>query len=122
MASKRTEKQLTAARKRVAEALGLTVGQVERLQEVRSLSGEDLRRLPEATLQRAIRRLDYPDLPRAREAFRRLQQVDENGQIPANALPDALRDLDGLRTRVAALQPRVAGLPTGQQVQPQSLM
>lgn len=122
MPTKKIEKKMAATRQIVAEARGLTIGQVERLQEARSLSIEDIKELPEGRLHRAIRRLDLPDLPRAREAFRRRQLQDENGFIPPNALPYALRDLDSLRLRSRALQPSVAGIPTGQEVKPQDLM
>lgn len=113
---------VTKADGQIAKARGLTTGQVYLLATRRNLSHEALRKLPEEVLQRAVRRLDYPDLPRAREAFRLLQQRDEKGVIPPNALPNALKQLDSTRARAAAVQPQVAGVPTGTQVLPSALM
>lgn len=124
-ATKRSSKKTkaTGISKRSAEARGLTQGQAQLLQETRCLTTEALRKLPEGVLRRAVRRLDYQDTARARVAFRRLQARDDQGVIPPNALPDALRQLDGVRSRTASLaQAQVAGVPTGQQVVPESLM
>ncbi len=117
-----TERPITAGDRQVAKARRLTVGQVQMLCARRGLSNEALRKVPDAVLRRAVRRLDYPDLPRAREAFRLLQERDEKGAIPSNALPSALRQLDSTRARGASMQPRMAGIPTGLQVMPSALM
>src|SRR5260370_34736316 len=97
----------------LAEERGLTVGQVRQLQIQRGLSLPALRALPEAALRRSVRRLEYADLPRAREAFRLLQARDERGVIPLHALADAVSQLDGTRTRAMVrtrpvARPRVA--------------
>jgi photosystem II stability/assembly factor-like uncharacterized protein len=104
----------------VAEKLGLNVEQVRQIQRTRGLTTRALDQISEDRVPRLVRRLNYFDLPRAREAFRRLSLVDERGTIPPNALTDALRQLDGLRSRTAA--PRVAGLPAGAQVAPTQLV
>lgn len=116
------ELPVTSGDRLVAKARSLTLGQVQQLQTKRGLSNEALRKVSEETLQRAVRRLDYPDLPRAREAFRLLQEKDELGVIPPNALPNALKQLDSTRARGATVQPQMAGIPTGMQVMPSSLM
>jgi photosystem II stability/assembly factor-like uncharacterized protein len=104
----------------VAQARGISVWQVEQLQLTRGLSNQVIRELPEAVLRRSIQRLEYPDSPRARAAFRLATQKNEAGAIPADALSNALSQLSNIRTR-ETLQPRVAGIPSGQQVIPKSL-
>ena len=113
--------EYTQADEQVAQRRGLTVGQVKQLQITRGFSNTAIAALPDPMLRRAVRRLEYPDLPRAREAFRLLQERDERGVIPPNALPNALSQLDSTRTRAAA-QRRVAGVPTGRQVEPRTLL
>src|SRR5437762_13894862 len=98
-ASRESDRPVTTADRRVAKARKLTIGQVQLLQTRRGLSPEALRKVPEKVLQRAIRRLDYPDLPRAREAFRLLQERGEAGVIPPNALVHAIKPLDSTRAR-----------------------
>jgi len=105
----------------IAEARNLTGGQVQRLRSTRGLTNEALSHAPDNVLRRALRRLEYPDLPREREAFLRLQEENERGVIPANALLNALTQLDSMRMRSAALA-GAAGVPSGQQVQPRALM
>src|SRR6266851_2850184 len=112
----------TAADRRVAQARGLNTGQVQLLQAHRGLSHDALRKIPESVLRRAVRRLDYPDLPRARESFRLLQERDEKGVIPPNALQNALKQLDSTRSRGASMRAQMAGIPTGPQVAKSSLM
>jgi len=109
------------ADEQVARMRNIAVEQVKLLQTTRGFSNTALRQLPEAVLHRVLRRLDFPDLPRAREAFRLLQERDERGVIPPNALPNAMSQLDSTRTRVT-LQPLVAGLPTGRQAVPRTLL
>ena len=45
--------------------------QVHLLQQSRGLTREAMEKLPEGAYRRSVRRLDYPDLPRARLARRR---------------------------------------------------
>ena len=106
--------------RQVASSRGLTVEIVQALQARRNLSYDALGKVPEGVLQRAVRRLDYPDLARAREGFRLLQERDESGQIRPNGLPNACKQLDATRMRVGAAQ--IGGIPTGGQVAPLALM
>lgn len=106
--------------RQVASSRGLTVEIVQLLQAKRNLSYDALGKVPEGVLKRAVRRLDYPDLARAREGFRLLQERDENGQIRPNGLPNACKQLDATRMRVGAAQ--IGGIPTGGQVAPRALM
>ncbi len=105
----------------VAKKLGVSVQQVQRLNTQRALSDQALMRLPVEKLPRVVRRLDYPDLPRERIAFRLLQERDEKGVIPAQALPRAIRQLNENRQKVAP-KPRTAGVPTGVKVVPKNLL
>src|SRR5438874_9274527 len=95
----------------VAARRGISVEQVELLRDARGLTEEGIQRLPEPALRRAMRRLDYPDAPRARLAFRLAQSRDDAGRLPRQPLVTALRHLDGLRLRAPRV--RVAGVPTG---------
>jgi hypothetical protein len=92
-----------------AEDRGLNEGLLDELRRTRGLSLEGLREIPERALQRAVRRLDYPDLARAREAFRLRQARNDAGVVPPEAQAEALRQLDSTRTRNVA-PPVVAGL------------
>lgn len=112
----------TTGDRRAAKARALTVGQVQLLQMRRGLTATAVRTMPEPALRRAVRRLDYPDLPRAREALRLLQARAESGAIPPNALPNALRQLDSVRARAGAARPEVAGVPTGMLAEPAALV
>lgn len=98
----------------------LIAWQVEQLRLTRGMSEQDIQQLPEAALRRAMRRLEYPDSARARAAFRMLTEVNEQGVIPANALANALSQLNNIRTQQTAPAP-IAGVPTGSQVIPQAL-
>jgi hypothetical protein len=114
MASERTIR-------RAAEERGLSEGLLDELRRTRGMSLAELPEIPDAALRRAVRRLDYPDLARAREAFRLRQSRNEAGVVPPDALPDALRQLDSARARVAA-PAAVAGVPTGREVLPRALV
>jgi photosystem II stability/assembly factor-like uncharacterized protein len=91
------------------------------LRRTRGATNETLNGLSETAIQRAIRRINYPDMPRARQAFRAAQARNDDGRIPPNALGRALKELRGLRTKVTK-KPRVAGLPTERAVQPRALI
>lgn len=114
MASDRTYQQ-------EAEARGLSEGLLEEVQRTRGMSPTTLRHIPDGALQRAVRRLEYPDMARAREAFRLRQAINDEGRLPVDALSDALRQLDSARARAAA-QAHVAGMPTGRDVAPPALL
>lgn len=115
---------------RVAARLGLNSEILVRLHRERALNNESLVQLPADKLARAIAKLDdnpRPDQPDEAAAFRLLQQQDETGAIPPNALPRAIEQVRELRGQVAALpkavmkmeamgpvqRPTVAGLPVG---------
>ena len=103
----------------VAQKRGITVEQVDLLRSHRGLTEAGIERLPEQALKRALRRLDYPDAPRARLQYRLEQSWDDRGRVPSQALVAALRELDGLRLR--SRPRRVAGVPTGGAVPPASI-
>src|SRR3954468_7095204 len=73
----------------LARAKSTSVEQVGLLRATRGATNDTLEGLPEAALRRAVRRIDYPDLPRARAEFRFLQETDDGGQVPPNALATA---------------------------------
>jgi hypothetical protein len=104
----------------LARARAITVEQVRLLRQVRGLPAEAIEIMPELTLRRAMRRLEYPDLAGQRAAFRLLQQRDDEGRIPPEAQLTAMRQLDSLRAR-AAVAPRTAGVPTGPAVRLETL-
>ena len=93
--------------------------QVLLLQESRGLTREAIERLPEGAYRRSVRRLDYPDLPRARLAFRLLQAQGDNGAIPPQPVVTALGQLTTLRDQVAGQV--VARIPTGDIAAPGAL-
>jgi hypothetical protein len=103
----------------IAQQRGITTAQVELLRSQSGLTQEGIEQLPESKLKRALRRLDYPDAPRARLMFRLEQSLDDQKNIPNQPVVAALRELDGMRLRT----PRraVAGVPTGGAVAPASL-
>lgn len=88
---------------------GISVEQVKLLRQSRGATNETLAGLSEPAIRRALRRLNYPDMPRARQAFRALQSKDDHGRIPAHALAKAVRRKYTLRTKVQQLE--VAGIP-----------
>src|SRR4051794_17268277 len=51
----------------------ISLEQLRILRELRSLTDDAVRALPDRYLQKSVRRLDYPDMPRARKAFRLAQ-------------------------------------------------
>ena len=99
----------------------ISVEQVRLLRRTRGATNDTLYGLSATAVQRAIRRLNYPDLPRARQALRAAQARDDDGRIPPNALGRALEELRALRAAPAG-RPRVAGLPTERTVQPRALI
>lgn len=93
---------------------GITLGELRQLKIDRAMSNESLDRLPEKELRELRLELDYRGLQQARAAFRALQEVDEKGEIPEDAIPKAIRQLDSLRLRsVTLLTTRVASIPVG---------
>ena len=105
----------------LARRKNLPVELVTVLRQTRGATNETLDGLSEAAIRRAIRRINYPDMPRARQVFRAAQARNDDGRIPPNALRKALKELRGLRSKTAR-KPRVAGLPTERVVQPRALI
>jgi photosystem II stability/assembly factor-like uncharacterized protein len=115
MADERTDQE-------AAQPGGVPEELLEEVGRTRGMSTAAVHEIPETALRRAVRRLEYPDLARAREAFRLRQSVDDEGRLPAGALPNAVRQLDSSRARAAAAAPQVAGMPTGADVAPAGLL
>jgi photosystem II stability/assembly factor-like uncharacterized protein len=119
--SEESQFPVTQPERTVAKLRGLTVGQVQVLKTRRGLTTQALTKIPEETLKRAVRRLDYTDLARARENFRMLQSRNEEGYVLPNSLTNALKQLDSTRTR-GATPAHIAGVPAGVQVTASTLM
>jgi hypothetical protein len=75
----------------------LNAEQYRLLRRQRSMTNADIARLSPTVLQRALRRARLGDLPAQRATFRLLQEVNEKGQIPADAITRAVSTLEGLR-------------------------
>lgn len=97
----------------------ITVDQVQLLQATRGTTNESLEKMPEGALLRALRRLNYPDMPRARHEYLLTQARDDHGRIPANALAKAFREARSMRKAGAG---RVAGLPAERRLVPAALV
>lgn len=94
-----------------ARERGITLHEAQRMYELRGLSPDGIAYLPESTRRSIARRLDYPDMPRARMEWRLEQSKGDGGNIPEQPLVRALEQLDSSRMR-SPRQP-VAGMPTG---------
>src|SRR5918999_4205533 len=105
----------------LAQRKNISAELVAVLRRSRGATNETLNGLSETAIQRAIRRINYPDMPRARQAFRAAQARNDDGRIPANALGKALKELRALRMKVGK-KPRIAGLPAERAVQPRALI
>ena len=105
----------------LARSKKITTEQVALLRRSRGATNETLYGLSPTAIQRALRRLNYPDMPRARLAFRAAQARDDKRQIAPNGLGKALKALRSLRAK-AVRKPRVAGLPSQGPVQPAGLI
>lgn len=101
---------------RAAAARGIAPAQAEMLHELRGLTPEGIEALPDAPLRAAARRMDYPDMPRARIGWRLAQSRGDDGGIPEQPLVAALQELDSLRAR--AVGRAIAGVPTGRTIAP----
>jgi photosystem II stability/assembly factor-like uncharacterized protein len=98
----------------VARERHITVKQVRELKAELATTNEILSRLSEQSLRQKLLELRYPDLPQLRAAFRHLRERNEEGSVPVDALPKALRQLENLRVRAnknIALMP--TALPAG---------
>ncbi|MGH3768794.1 MAG: WD40/YVTN/BNR-like repeat-containing protein [Pseudonocardiaceae bacterium] len=96
----------------LASAKSISVDQVSLLRASRGTTNETLQGLPEAAVRRALRRLIYPDLPRARALFRLEQERSDDGSVPPQALGNAYTELRSLLA-TAGPAPLTAGMPTG---------
>lgn len=92
---------------------GLSKAQIELLKSLRGLTPNALSKISDGKLRRAVRRIEFPDMPRARERMRRLQVKDEQGRAPSPAaFVNTRKKLAQARQRVRA-QRALAGIPTG---------
>ncbi|HEX7441882.1 MAG TPA: hypothetical protein VF319_17490 [Caldimonas sp.] len=105
----------------LAQSRSISVEQVRLLRESRGTTNDTLQALPETDLRRALRRLNYPDLPRARHALLLAQARDDDGQIAPNALGNAFKQLRALRS-ASATRPHVAGVPVARSMQPLAMV
>jgi len=110
-----------ASDRRVAQKRRLLVEQVSRLREIRGLTDAGFARIPLSKLRRAVNRIDFYDLPRARESFRLMTQKNDQGIVPPLGLNNALEELSTARGRNRGRQ-SAAGLPAGGGVSPGRLV
>jgi hypothetical protein len=94
----------------LARQLGVSAAQIEQLRLSRGATSDTLEYLPSAALRRAIRRLDYPDLPLLRARFRLAQEVSDDGSLAVGALDRALEARAELLT-FPPPGPSLAGVP-----------
>jgi photosystem II stability/assembly factor-like uncharacterized protein len=102
-----------------ATKFGISAEVVRQIRESEGLTREALQRISPAEISRLVWRLQHPDLPRQRAEFRSLQEQDEKGEIPPDALRTALQQLR--QSRKGLLKSTVAGLPVGTSVDPARL-
>jgi hypothetical protein len=83
----------------LAKQAGIDPPRIQLLRERRSLTNREILLLSKSPpkFQRALRRARFQDLPALRAAFRALQQKDEHGKVPANAIPRAIQQMQLLR-------------------------
>ena len=107
----------------LAAKRGLSVEMVQLLRQTRGTSNDSLEVVPDVALRRALRRLNYPDLARARQQHLLKQSRGDDGQVPVHALARAVQQVTAMRAGSVAhslqkrgaaprgLQTRAAGLP-----------
>ena len=85
----------------VAAYRGISLEVVSKLRSERSLTNPEICQMPQEKLERAIFRVDNPkpDHPGEAALFRAMQNQDENGEVPADALGKALAHVDEM-TRI----------------------
>ena len=105
----------------LSERKGLSVELIRSLRQTRGTSNHTLEFLPEGGLRRALRRMSYPDLARARHEHLLKQARGDDGQIPPNALARAFTQLAAMRARRAP-RSAVAGMPVAGRVTPLALV
>src|SRR5688572_25311169 len=96
----------------VARERELSPDQVERLCSSRGMRWSDVLPMSESDLRRSLRRQEFPGLARDRAAFSRLQESDEQGVIPPEAVPNPMRQMQEIQERTFQ-EMQVAGLPAG---------
>jgi len=96
----------------LADKRGLSVDMVQRLRQTRGTSNDSLEKAPEGALRRALRRLNYPDLARARQLHLLKQSRGDNGQVPAHALAHAVQQVTAMRSQAVQRQRGPQTLPT----------
>ena len=118
----------------LASKRGLSVEMVQLLRQTRGTSNESLEAVPEGALRRALRRLNYPDLARARQQHLLKQSRGDDGQVPEHALASAVQQVTAMRAGAVprsvqargpaprALQARIAGLPVLGEMTPLALI
>ena len=82
------------------EERGLNRHQLEQIQSARGITNAQIADLSEGALRGLLFKLDIPDRPRLRAEFFRLQEVDERGLIPADAMETSLQQLESMRNRL----------------------
>ncbi|MCG8405248.1 MAG: dockerin type I domain-containing protein [Phycisphaerales bacterium] len=100
----------------VTESLGLSLAQVDRLHREGHFTNADLVRMPRKTLMKALHKLDNPKPQHPGEAalFRYNQRLNEDDQIPDNALMLAKQHRDVMiEAQEQAAFARDAGLEPG---------
>ncbi|MFF2509239.1 WD40/YVTN/BNR-like repeat-containing protein [Streptomyces sp. NPDC058067] len=97
----------------LAQAKNIRVEQVQLLRRSRGATNETLQGLPDTAIRRALRRLNYPDLPNARRLFRLEQERSDDGTVPAHAQGTARDRMRTLLTAREAPPQHTAGVPTG---------
>lgn len=102
----------------LAEQHKISVDQVRLLRQTRGATNETLQGLSAPALRRAIRRLNYPDLPRLRHSHELAQARDDRGRVAPNALDHAVHERARLSAQASAptrsgkaLRVVVAGVP-----------
>src|SRR5688500_2792537 len=95
-----------------AKERGLAAEQVAVLHKKRGLNNSAISAIPEDKLRSILLKLEYQNFAIIRADFRQLQERNENGVVPPNALSNALHQLDSFRTRDIS-RPKAAGLPIG---------
>lgn len=96
----------------LANQRGLSVEMVQRLRQTRGTSNDSLEHAPDGAIRRALRRLNYPDLARARQQHLLKQSRDDDGNVPTHALADAVQQVTSMRASAVRLQrgPQARGL------------
>lgn len=89
----------------------ISIEQTGRVVATRAMTEKGMELLPASALKNSLRRIDFPDMPRRRQAFRLEQAgIYSKGQ-ELMLLQRAIKQLDSMRMR--SRRPKIAGLPSG---------